>query len=134
MSAHLQTSQHRQPATILVVDDDPAVLSSLGFLFEIEGFRVRLYPNGAALLREDAIPVDGCLVVDQRLPDILGLELIGTLRARDIALPAFLITTAPTPSVLAEAAQSSVSVVEKPLLTGTLLEQVRHALSHAPNG
>lgn len=129
MRSQEQTSLDSQRATILVVDDDPAVLSSLGFLFEIEGFAVQLYPNGAALLKESAIPTVGCLVVDQRLPDISGLELIGALRARQVAIPAILITTSPTPAVLAEAARSSVSVIEKPLLTGALYEQVRRALS-----
>jgi FixJ family two-component response regulator len=129
MHFHEQTSPGSQRATILVVDDDPAVLSSLGFLFEIEGFAVQLYPNGAALLMETAIPAVGCLVVDYRLPDISGLELIGILRARRVAIPAVLITTSPTPAILAEAAQSSVSVVEKPLLTGALFEQVRRVLS-----
>lgn len=123
------TSLDPQRATILVVDDDPALLSSLGFLFEIEGFAVRLYPNGGALLKEVDIPTVGCLVIDQRLPDISGLELIGALRARQVVIPAILITTSPTPAVLAEAARSSVSVIEKPLLTGALYEQVRRALS-----
>lgn len=129
MHFHEQTSQDSQRATILVVDDDPAVLSSLGFLFEIEGFAVQLYPNGAALLMETAIPAVGCLVVDYRLPDISGLELISILRARRVAIPAVLITTSPTPAILAEAAQSSVSVIEKPLLSGALFEQVRRVLS-----
>ncbi|MFZ5734222.1 MAG: response regulator transcription factor [Pseudomonadota bacterium] len=129
MHSHEQTSPDSQRATILVVDDDPAVLSSLGFLFEIEGFTVQLYPNGAALLMETAIPAVGCLVVDYRLPDISGLELISILRARRVAIPAVLITTSPTPAILAEAAQSSVSVIEKPLLTGALFEQVRRVLS-----
>lgn len=129
MHFHEQTSQDFQRATILVVDDDPAVLSSLGFLFEIEGFAVQLYPNGAALLMETAIPAVGCLVVDYRLPDISGLELISILRARRVAIPAVLITTSPTPAILAEAAQSSVSVIEKPLLSGALFEQVRRVLS-----
>lgn len=129
MCSREQISQHPQRATILVVDDDFAVLSSLGFMFEIEGFSVQLYSSGSALLKETAIPTTGCLVVDYRLPDISGLELIGILRARHVAIPAFLITTSPTPAILAEAAQSSISVIEKPLLSGALYEQVRRALS-----
>lgn len=129
MRSREQNSPDHQQATILVVDDDLAVLSSLGFMFEIEGFRVQLYSSGSALLNETAIPTTSCLVVDYRLPDISGLELISILRARQVAIPAFLITTSPTPAILAEAARSSISVIEKPLLSSALYEQVRHALA-----
>ena len=77
---------------VLVVDDDEAVRDSLKFVLELEGLQVRLYAGAAQLLRDVALPTDGCLLVDYRMPDMDGLELVARLRARNVALPAILIT------------------------------------------
>ena len=66
--------------TVLVVDDDAAVRAALKFALEVEGFRVRVYDSAAALLADDSLPVRACLVIDYRMPDIDGLELVDRLR------------------------------------------------------
>ena len=38
--------------TVLIVDDDPAVRSSLQFCLEVEGFLVRTYSCGSDLLND----------------------------------------------------------------------------------
>ena len=120
------------PPNIIVVDDDPAVLNSLKFSFEVEGFAVRAYPNGTELLI-DAIPVgSGCLVIDYRLPGINGLDLLAELRRRQVTLPAVLITTHPSGWVRARAEMAGVCLIEKPLLDGSLLLTIRAALADGP--
>src|SRR5262245_19704185 len=83
-------------SVIVVVDDDPAVRNSLKFSLEIEGFAVCSYANAAELLSLGELPRCNCLVVDQRLPGMSGLDLIAELRARDVMAPAILITSQPT--------------------------------------
>jgi FixJ family two-component response regulator len=111
------------PAILIVVDDDAAVLKALKIGFETEGFDVRAFSDAESLLAESDFPESGCLVVDQRLPGLSGLELIGRLRKRGLDLPAVLITT-PTPTVLRLAAAIEVPVVGKPLLSNALVETV----------
>ncbi len=96
-------------ATILIIDDDPAVRNSLKFALEVEGFAVRAYPTGAELLREAELPDNGCLVVDYKLPEMNGLDLLSELRRRNIDLPAILITTHPNPAVRDRAALAGVT-------------------------
>jgi two-component system, LuxR family, response regulator FixJ len=117
-----------QQAVVLIVDDDPAVRNSLKFSLEIEGFVVRTYASGRALLREDDLPMRGCLVLDQVMPDMTGLDLLAVLRSRAIALPAILITTNPAPALSQRAAAAGIGVVEKPLLGNALLEAIQAAL------
>src|SRR5262245_40082824 len=112
---------------IIVVDDDPAVCNSLKFSLEIEGFLVRLYASGSELLGERDIPRCSCLVVDQKMPGITGLDLICKLRDQSISAPAILITSHPTAELARRAAGANVSIVEKPLLGNALLEQIHHA-------
>jgi two-component system, LuxR family, response regulator FixJ len=114
--------------TVLIIDDDPAVRNSLKFALEVEGFAVRAYPAGADLLRETEFPTDGCLVVDLKLPEMNGLDLLVELRKRNIGLPAILITTHPSADVRPRAALAGVTVIEKPLLNDTLFQGIRAAL------
>jgi two-component system response regulator FixJ len=115
-------------ATVLIIDDDPAVRNSLEFALEVEGFAVRAYPAGADLLREAEFPPDGCLVVDYKLPEMNGLDLLVELRKRNIELPAILITTHPSSEVRRRAALAGVMLIEKPLLNDTLFQGIRAAL------
>ena len=114
--------------TVLVIDDDPAVRNSLKFALEVEGFAVRVYHAGADLLRESELPADGCLVVDYKLPEMNGLDLLVELRKRKIELPAILITTHPSSEVRRRAALAGVILIEKPLLNDTLFQGIRAAL------
>jgi FixJ family two-component response regulator len=116
-------------AVVVVVDDDPAVRGSLKFSLEIEGFAVHLYDSGTALLAVSDLPTCCCLVIDQKMPGISGLELISKLRARNIATPAILITSHPSVALRTLAATANISIIEKPLLNNTLLECIHLACS-----
>ena len=104
------------PDVILLVDDDAAVRNALKFTLEMEGFSVRLYPTPEALLAEDELPAGSCLVIDYRMPEIDGLELVERLRSRGVTLPVFLISGRVTRSLRARASSLGISdVLEKPL-------------------
>jgi len=111
---------------VVVVDDDPAVCSSLKFSLELEGFSVRTYGNAAEFLKVGSAGAD-CLVIDQRMPAMSGMELIAKLREQNISTPAVLIVSQPNSAVSARAAKIGVPIVEKPFLGNTLLEKIRQA-------
>lgn len=113
---------------IVIVEDDAALLASLAWSFEVEGFHVRPYHDSESLLAEKALPEHGCMIIDYRLPALNGLELLERLRGRGCHLPALLITT-PAPGVLREARAAGVPLVEKPLISGALLKEVRSLLN-----
>jgi two-component system, LuxR family, response regulator FixJ len=119
--------KNKTPAVLILVDDDAAVLSSLKFALEVDGFAVRAYADAEGLLSASDMPEAGCLILDYWLPGLDGLELLTELRLRGVDLPAILITT-PTPQVCSKAAAVGVQVVEKPLLAGALLDSVRELL------
>jgi FixJ family two-component response regulator len=113
---------------LVLVDDDAAVLGSLTFAFETEGFAVRPFRNAEALLA--SAPADcACYVLDQRLPGMSGLDLLERLRARGDGAPAVLITTHPSRETRGRALAAGVEIVEKPLLGETLARHVREVVS-----
>jgi FixJ family two-component response regulator len=112
---------------VIVVDDDPAVRNSLKFSLEIEGFLVCTYANGAELLNARDLPCCSCFVVDQRMAEMTGLDLIAKLRDRRIYAPAILITSRPNAVLSERASKAGVSIVEKPLLGNSLTDRIRDA-------
>ena len=122
------TGQYR---LIIIVDDDAAVRDSLRFTLLVEGFGVRLYSNAEQLLAETHLPHFDCLIVDQNMPGMNGLDLISALRARRIAAPAILVTTHPNASLRERAGAAGVPIVEKPFLNSALLDGVRRSVADA---
>jgi two-component system response regulator FixJ len=112
---------------VLVIDDDPAILASLKFSLEIEGYSVHTYTSAKALLADASGKSWGCLVIDYNLVDGNGLQLLDELRRRGTTIPAILITTNPGPHLRMRAAAASVSIVEKPLTGNTLVDAIRRA-------
>lgn len=113
---------------VIVVEDDGAVRESLRFTMEMHGLAVVTCAVGEDLMRLELPPSGACLVVDERLPGLGGLDCISALRARGVELPAALITSNPQPPLRAAAAQAGVPIIEKPLLGDALMTWVRGAL------
>ena len=63
-------------AMVGIVDDDPAVRNSLKFSLELEGFAVGVYESAAELLRAGDLSRFDCLVIDQNMPRMNGLDLV----------------------------------------------------------
>ena len=117
---------------VIIIDDDLAVRNSLKFSLEIEGLTVRSYATGAELLSAGDLALCSCLVVDQNMPGMNGLDLITLLRARHVATPAILITSHPSPSLRERAHKVGVPIVEKPLLGNALLDKIRDVVGVGP--
>ena len=119
--------------TVYVVDDDADVLGSLRFLLETDGFDVRTFRNGAALL--DAVRSTGvdCFVIDYKMPDMNGIDLATRLRNRAMLAPIILITGYPDENISARAAVAGVrDVLLKPHLEESLAMRIRDAIKEGP--
>lgn len=120
-----------QPS-VVVIDNDLAVLNALQFALELEGYRVLPFRTGAEVLAQQRLPDTGLLIVDFKLPDMTGLQLLNALRERQVTLPAILLTHLTSPVVRREAEESGTPIVEKPLLSDALWEAIQSALPLAP--
>ena len=114
---------------IIVVDDDAAVLNSLSFMLEAEGFKVRAFGDIGELIMAAPMPDAACLILDYAMPAMNGFGVLQWMRERQIKAPAILITARHDRHLRSRALAAGFSrVVEKPLLDHALIDDVRHAI------
>lgn len=115
---------------IMVVDDDPIVLSSCERVLRAEGFAVVLACRAAdALAKARAENVD-LMLVDVKMPHHDGWWFIRQAREQGLSVPVVVITGYPVPDVVAEAAAlGAAELVAKPFTPDELVASVRRALA-----
>lgn len=124
---------HDQHSVVVVIDDDLAVLAALKFSLELEGYPVATYRSGSELLAQPKLPQSGCLVIDFKLPEMDGLDVLAALRRRNVSLPALLITSHPTAALRRRAAAENTPIIEKPLIDDTLSDAIHSILDSRVN-
>ncbi|GMO39526.1 MULTISPECIES: response regulator transcription factor [Bradyrhizobium] len=133
VGSHYERPSSSSLPIVYVVDDDAAVLGSLRFLLETDGFAVRTFRSGTALLNAGGSRGADCYVIDYKMPDINGIELAGRLREADDSTPVILITGYPDENISTRAAAAGVKdVVLKPLLDENLVKRIRRAIQDSP--
>jgi DNA-binding response OmpR family regulator len=68
-------------ATVLLVDDNIALLRNLAFLLDIIGFEVKTATNGAEALKRIQTDTPDLVIADIDLPIINGYDLLRALRS-----------------------------------------------------
>ena len=80
------------PATLLIADDDPVALALLAEVLAGEGYVVRAASGGAACLELAAREPFELAIVDLRMPDMDGLEVIRRLAVIRPGIPIIILT------------------------------------------
>jgi FixJ family two-component response regulator len=113
--------------TVYVVDDDAAVRGSLRLLLEIYGMRVEDFESPAAFVRAWRSGPRQCLVLDQHMPGITGLDFVASDDAPD--LPVILLTGQGSAALKSRAlASGAAAYLEKPVDIERLVGIIRSAV------
>ena len=114
---------------VYVVDDDTDVLGSLQFLLETDGFDVRTFRSGTALLNGNVAGKIDCFVIDYKMPVMSGIDLANRLRNGHGCAPIILITGYPDENIREKAAAAGIHhVLLKPHLEESLVMRIRGAI------
>ena len=114
---------------VFVVDDDPAVRSSLKFLLSTVGLQVESFDSADAFLHNHLSERTSCLVLDVRLPGLSGLDFQRELTARNISIPIIFLTGhGDIPMSVRAMKAGAVEFLTKPFRDQDLLDAVRVAL------
>jgi two-component system, LuxR family, response regulator FixJ len=119
--------------TIGIVDDDQAVRDSFRFLLEVVGHPVETFASAAEFLSAERHDL-ACLVLDQHLPQMTGLQLAEKLLGDGSGIRILLITGSPSPAIFARAARLDIRVMEKPPDEHDVVQTLRRLWSsHSQN-
>jgi DNA-binding NtrC family response regulator len=119
-------------SSLLIVDDEPNILSTLRRALELEGYAVEVAGGGRiALEKLKTTSFDGVLL-DVAMPDMDGLQTLKALRALSPELPVMMMSGNATLATAVEATKlGACDFMEKPLTTDKVLITVQNALKLA---
>jgi len=115
---------------VTVVDDDQQVRESLAALVQSIGIDVECYASGRDFLDGYTRSRPGVIVLDLRMPNLSGQEVLDELAAQRIGVPVIMITGhGDIPVAVAAMKSGAVDFLEKPYRGAALLECIRRAIA-----
>ena len=110
---------------VYLIDDEPAVRRSIGFMLKTSGFEVHPYESGFEFLKAASSLEPGCILLDIRMPGMDGLELQEALRQKGITHPVVIMTGHGDVSLAVQAMKAGAAdFIEKPFEKAVLLEAI----------
>lgn len=117
------------PATVLVVDDEPALLNATARLIEGAGFATIRCTDGAHAMHVLSTHTVDAIVSDIAMPHLDGMDLLRHVRSKDLDLPVILITGGPTlDSAIGALEWGAFKYLLKPVDAQQLVEVTRQAV------
>jgi DNA-binding response OmpR family regulator len=119
---------------ILVVDDEPNVRLNYRMTLETEGFTVLEADCGAKALKQFAENQFDLAILDMRMPEMDGLELLAEMRERKLSTPTVIITAyGEIPHAVRAMKLGAIDFLKKPMTPESLRNVVANILvRHAP--
>jgi two-component system, response regulator, stage 0 sporulation protein F len=122
----------RAHASALVVEDDVMVRALLAELLEDEGYQVHTASNGFSGLRYATEQRPNVILLDLRLPELSGIDMLRELRADQHTRGSAIVVVSGNADALSERQLAEVdAVVPKPFDVASLLATVHRAIQRA---
>jgi DNA-binding response OmpR family regulator len=116
------------PPTILIVDDDPHIRSTLSCVLTRAGYDVEQAVDGMAALDQIATHAPDLILTDVQMPRLDGIGLASRLTGQTAAIPVILMSGERVPS------EDLVPFIFKPFALQTVLELINFLLPDASGG
>jgi len=115
--------------TVLVVDDEASIRESLRMILEYEGYAVDEAENGSQALARVADRAPDAVVLDIKMPEMDGLEVLTAFNERGYDMPVLVISGHADVSTAVEATRrGAFDFFEKPLQRERVLVSLRNAI------
>ena len=120
------------PSKVLVVDDDPEIVTFLSTLLELEGIESSVATSAAAALEQLQQGRPDLVLLDIAMPDRDGIDLCKELKSdpRTAEVPVFVVSARPGKDVVERAlAAGAEEFIRKPFENAELISRIRIRLS-----
>jgi FixJ family two-component response regulator len=119
----------KDEATVFVVDDSPQMHASIAQHLQAARMRSEFFPSGEEFLKKYDPSRPGCLVLDEGMKGMNGLELQRQLLERDIPIPVVMVSAfADVRCAVSAIRAGAVDFLEKPIQEGAFLRAVREGI------
>ncbi len=116
-------------ARILVVDDDESIRNSLAAILKNEGYMVDVAKNGSEAIKKSEAVLYNVALIDIRLPDMEGIELLTRMRDAVPKIRKIIITGYPSMQNAIKAVNKKADAyILKPMDLENLLKIIREQL------
>ena len=117
--------------SVLVVDDEPGILESLGILLRNAGFETHTARGGRAGLEQLSSIQPDIVLSDVRMPDVGGVEILAAARQQNSDTPVILMTAQATlQSAMQAVNEGAFYYIQKPFRNDELLAILKRAAEH----
>jgi FixJ family two-component response regulator len=114
---------------IFVVDDDPAVRTTLSAVFMRAGYTVTCFADGAALVAAARVGTPLCIILDVHIPGKSGLDILKQLNAQDYPVPIFMMSGQGDIAMAVHALRNgALDFIEKPFRGSDVVARVEAAI------
>lgn len=115
-------------AAIILIDDDPAVLDSLGSRLALAGHAIETYDDAERFLADADLADADCVMLDIRMPKSDGMRILEQLQRRDPNLPVIMMTGHGDVELAVSAIRKgAVDFLEKPFRDSRLMDAIDKA-------
>jgi FixJ family two-component response regulator len=112
-----------------VVDDDPAVRTTLSTVFARAGYEVTCFADGAALVAAARSGTPLCIILDVHIPGKSGLDILKQLNAQDYPVPIFMMSGQGDIAMAVDAIKhGALDFIEKPFRGSDVVTRVEAAI------
>lgn len=120
---------------VFVVDDDPAVRTTLSTVFARAGYRVTCFADGAALIAGARTGTPLCIILDVHIPGKSGLDILKQLNAQDYPVPIFMMSGQGDIAMAVDAIRNgALDFIEKPFRGSDVVARVEAAIEARAQG
>ena len=117
-----------QKPSVLVIDDESAILDTLRILLKKEGFEVATAQGGKAGLEQIRAGVHDLILSDVRMPQVTGIDILQASREQDPMTPVILMTAqASLQTAISAVNQGAYYYLQKPFANDELVAILRRA-------
>jgi FixJ family two-component response regulator len=117
-------------ALISIIEDDGPVLKSLSRLIRAAGYGVAHFRSAEEFLKCKKYADTACVILDQGLPGMSGLELQVRLAAENSRVPVIFVSAHDEPEIRSRAIENSaIAFICKPFSAESLFSAIRSALN-----
>jgi FixJ family two-component response regulator len=124
----MNTKQHQ---VVFIVDDDEGIRQALVALMTTLGYEAQVFSRPSDFLRQLQRDQGGCLLLDVRMPEMSGIEVLQQLNRSGSMLPVIIISGhGDIPMAVQAMKDGAFDFIQKPFRDQELVDRVNAALRH----